>query len=70
MLYPPPEEPAEQRPDDAVAAAIAGVDQQTIDDWQTVTDSWVVAELAAAEADYAAGNTISGEELRRRFGLS
>jgi hypothetical protein len=27
-------------------------------------------ELAAADADYAAGNTISGEELRRRYGLS
>ena len=28
------------------------------------------AELAAADADYAAGNTVSGEELRRRHGLS
>ena len=28
------------------------------------------AELAAADADYASGNTISGEELRRRHGLS
>lgn len=26
-------------------------------------------ELAAAHADYAAGNTISGEKLRRRYGL-
>jgi hypothetical protein len=28
------------------------------------------AELAAADADYASGNTVSGEELRRRHGLS
>jgi hypothetical protein len=28
------------------------------------------AELAAADADYASGNTVSGEELWRRHGLS
>jgi len=28
------------------------------------------AELAAADADYASGNTVSGEELRRRHALS
>jgi hypothetical protein len=28
------------------------------------------AELAAADADYASGNTLSGGELRRRYGLS
>jgi antitoxin YefM len=27
------------------------------------------AELAQATADYAAGNTVSGDELRRRYGL-
>ena len=72
MLDPPPEEPAKQHHDDAldaVAAAVTGADQETIDDWQTETDSWVVAELTAAEAGCAAGNTISGEELRRRFAL-
>lgn len=37
---------------------VADADQQAID------------ELAVADADYAAGNTISGEELRRRYGLS
>lgn len=37
---------------------VAAADQRAID------------ELAAADADYAAGNTISGEELRRRYGLS
>ncbi len=30
----------------------------------------VVDELAQADADYAAGNTVSGEDLRRRYGLS
>ncbi len=29
----------------------------------------VVAELAQADADYATGDTISGDELRRRYGL-
>ncbi len=29
----------------------------------------LVDELAQADADYAAGNTVSGEELRRRYGL-
>lgn len=33
-------------------------------------DQQAIDELAAANADYAAGNTISGEELRRRYGLS
>lgn len=38
-------------------------------DWDT--DRAVIAqELRQAEADYAAGNTVSGEELRERFGLS
>lgn len=26
-------------------------------------------ELAQADADYAAGNTVSGSEIRRRYGL-
>ena len=29
----------------------------------------VVEELAQADADFAAGNSVSGDELRRRFGL-
>ncbi|MGO9350288.1 MAG: type II toxin-antitoxin system Phd/YefM family antitoxin [Mycobacterium sp.] len=29
----------------------------------------LIDELAQADADYAAGNTVSGEELRRRYGL-
>jgi len=29
----------------------------------------VVDELRRADADYAAGNTVSGADLRRRFGL-
>ncbi len=28
------------------------------------------AELSAADADYASGDTVSGEELRQRYGLS
>jgi antitoxin YefM len=30
----------------------------------------VVEELAQADADFAAGNSVSGDELRRRYGLS
>ncbi len=30
----------------------------------------VVEELAQADADYAAGRTVSGEDIRRRYGLS
>ncbi len=30
----------------------------------------VLDELHQADSDYAAGNTISGEELRNRYGLS
>lgn len=30
----------------------------------------LVDELAKADAEYAAGETVSGEELRRRYGLS
>ncbi|HPX38219.1 MAG: type II toxin-antitoxin system Phd/YefM family antitoxin [Mycobacterium sp.] len=29
-----------------------------------------VEELAQADADYAAGKTVTGEDLRRRYGLS
>lgn len=29
----------------------------------------LVDELRQADADYVAGNTVSGEDLRRRFGL-
>ncbi len=29
----------------------------------------LVDELQQADADFAAGNTVSGEDLRRRFGL-
>lgn len=29
-----------------------------------------VEELAQADADYAAGKTVSGDELRRRYGLT
>lgn len=30
----------------------------------------VVAELAQADRDFAAGNTVSGDDVRRRFGLA
>ena len=30
----------------------------------------VVEELAQADADYAAGKTVTGDDLRRRYGLS
>ena len=30
----------------------------------------VVEELAQADADFAVGNSVSGEDLRRRYGLS
>ena len=35
----------------------------------TEADQQMVDELAAADVDYAAGDAISGEELRRRYGL-
>ena len=54
----------------AVAEAIAIADQETIDDWRTETDLCEAAELAAADADYTSGNTVSGEDLQRRYGLS
>jgi hypothetical protein len=52
----------------AVADAMAGADKTSMDGWRAETDLW--DELAVADADYAAGNTISGEDLRRRYGLS
>ena len=30
----------------------------------------LIDELRQADADYAAGDTVSGEELRRRYGLT
>jgi Antitoxin Phd_YefM, type II toxin-antitoxin system len=29
----------------------------------------IAEELAQADADYAAGNTVTGEEIRKRYGL-
>ncbi|MDN4517179.1 hypothetical protein QYF68_04985 [Mycolicibacterium austroafricanum] len=54
------DDPAGSTPADfaALADAIHAANERLVD------------ELAAADADYAAGNTISGEELRRRYGLS
>jgi hypothetical protein len=52
---------------DAVADAMDKADQTSRESWRAETDLW--DELAVADADYAAGNTISGEELRRRYGL-
>ncbi len=51
-----------------VADAMANADEASLESWRAETDLW--DELAIADADYAAGNTISGEELRRRYGLS
>ena len=52
---------------DAVADAMDNADQTSMESWRAETDLW--DKLAVADADYAAGNTISGEELRRRYGL-
>ena len=30
----------------------------------------IAVELKQADADYAAGNTVSGEEIRERYGLT
>ena len=55
---------ADSTRDDGPAADLGmAADAMTEDNQQTID------ELAAAEADYAAGNTISGEEVRRRYGL-
>lgn len=37
---------------------------------RTYGEAEVRAELAAADTDYATGNTVSGEDLWRRYGLS
>lgn len=37
---------------------------------QITIDEYTSQVLKAADADYAAGNTISGEELRTRYGLT
>lgn len=69
----PPEKPTVDRPDDAlgaVADATAGADQEATGEGETVADLSAAAELAAADADYASGNTVTGEELRHRYGLS
>jgi len=55
-----------------VAAVLMSADdleslQETLHALQT---PGLVDELATADAEYAAGQTISGEELRRRYGLS
>lgn len=60
----PIEEPTEADATDA--DSVGG--RQTVDDWPLEHNLHV--ELAAADADYAAGNTISGEQLRRRYGLT
>jgi hypothetical protein len=54
----------------AVADALAGADEEVIDDWRAETDLWEAAELAAADADYASGNTVCGEDCRRGYGSS
>ncbi len=51
----------------AVADAQAGAGETSTESWTAETD--LRNELSAADADFAAGNTISGEELRRRYGL-
>lgn len=53
----------------AVADAIAGADEETIDEWRAETGLWIAFDLAAADADPAPGNAIDGERLRRRHRL-
>lgn len=56
--------------DDAAAGTHdSPTDLGVVADAMTEADQQMVDELAAADVDYAAGDTISGEELRRRFGL-
>jgi roadblock/LC7 domain-containing protein len=57
----------------SVAAAYAGADEEKLNAYRAetaVSEADMHAELAAAAADFAAGNTASGDEVRRRYGLS
>ncbi|MCI4675953.1 hypothetical protein [Candidatus Mycolicibacterium alkanivorans] len=45
-------------------------DHEAFDPADPDADRKLVQELRRADEDYAAGNTVSGEELRKRFGLS
>lgn len=51
----------------------AGADEEKLNAYRAetaVSEADMHAELAAADADFAAGNTASGDEVRRRYGLS
>lgn len=51
---------------DAAADATTGTDETSMESWPP--DPGLADELRRADADCAAENTISGEELRRRYG--
>ncbi|AFM20025.1 MULTISPECIES: type II toxin-antitoxin system Phd/YefM family antitoxin [Mycolicibacterium] len=55
-----------------VAAVIMSADdlESLTETLHALTTPGVVDGLRQADADYAAGNTISGDELRRRYGLT
>lgn len=51
----------------AVADAMAGADQGTIDGWRAETDLWRAAELAAADADLLPQSTPAQLSSTQRF---
>jgi hypothetical protein len=56
---------------EAVAAAYGGADEEKLNAYRTAeweADMCVV--LAAADADFVVGNTVSRDEVWRRYGLS
>ncbi|MGE5696975.1 MAG: type II toxin-antitoxin system Phd/YefM family antitoxin [Candidatus Sericytochromatia bacterium] len=54
-----------------VAAVIMSADdlESLHETLHALRDPGVAAELAQANVDYAAGNAIGGEEIRKRYGL-
>jgi prevent-host-death family protein len=55
-----------------VAAVIMSADdlESLTETLHALTTPGVVDGLRQSDADYAAGNTVSGDELRRRYGLT
>lgn len=55
-----------------VAAVLMSADdlESLTETLHALTTPGVVEGLRQADADYAAGNAISGDELRRRYGLT
>lgn len=68
-----PDQPEDVTDDPMGAQGVVGDAQSATHetaDGSAGADVLAVAVLTAADMDYANGNTIKGEDLRRRYGLS